>query len=687
MVVQHGPSKFSVKCLLWQYDQLMRLPLDGVNAAPLESNIFEWHGNFYFKEDHQHFPSMVVHFILTLPKDFPNSTPEMVLLNPFPHSHVIGDTICFSLLNHWQWFFNGQPNTTFWNPSRTIRSLLESVYIFLTVDEDKHITVSEYSAKSALGRAQRACCRACGHNPSQGKPWPPEEYWTASLSSSRQEQQVCALAMHDDLVTNNAEPTKKRAVAATKKVPPSLPKKAVVVEITQNTAVRVKAKSQDLDTRTEQFDTRAATLKAEAESMMASAPSALLDLGAVSLEAMEDFRCSITGVAFDHSEKAVLGFGVNVQRRPDGTILAISTDLMPISMRVFVEGKIRKSALGEKITHFFPFAINEQHWRKAKRVLPACVDAILKGSSERNLSNRPEDKLFFVVGELWKSMAVLMMKGEAHASEKVLKGFCALHHILLFATEERDIFDGSANPRGMIAKSAEEEETADLDAAWTLVTNKKNVHKTNKEAKSNVLTLANNRVKSFAKSPWARHKSKCPDFGRFLPLMLLSDLTWWEMQEPFVGELLARNAKWIAKEQPSLKTVKPYERRSVPSRRITESWGPSATGLKLTAFQIRFVLNILPWAREGLPKSVLDAYSAVVGGSRKRLLARVMYNTLGGRPTQGMLEKFQKETKAIEGMTSYEEFFETVEMKGDRVTIQHMLCNAMERSEQCHYHR
>jgi ubiquitin-protein ligase len=190
MVFSNSPS-FAMKCLFWQYDQLMRSPLDGVNAAPLESNVFEWHGNFYFKEDHERFPGMVVHFILELPANYPNGMPSTHLLNPFTHSHVIRDTICFSLLAEWRWFFEGQPDTAFWNPARTIRSLLESVYIFFTVDEDKHIVVSKHSARTDLQRARTVCCGTCGHKPREGTVWPPEEAWMAALSASQLGDQVC----------------------------------------------------------------------------------------------------------------------------------------------------------------------------------------------------------------------------------------------------------------------------------------------------------------------------------------------------------------------------------------------------------------------------------------------------------------------------------------------------------------
>eukprot|EP00957_Ditylum_brightwellii_P093830 7145601-Ditylum_brightwellii.AAC.1 len=130
----------------------MHLPLDGINVAPSEHDIYKWHGNFYFNKDHEHFPGMVLHFILNLPHDYPSNTQDMKLLTSIPHSHVFGDAICFSLLSDFQWWFEGEnlPATTLWNPSRTVWSLLESVYTFLIVDEDKHVSVHKQSAQNAI---------------------------------------------------------------------------------------------------------------------------------------------------------------------------------------------------------------------------------------------------------------------------------------------------------------------------------------------------------------------------------------------------------------------------------------------------------------------------------------------------------------------------------------------------------
>mmetsp|Transcript_4517 Transcript_4517/g.6173 ORF Transcript_4517/g.6173 Transcript_4517/m.6173 type:complete len:703 (-) Transcript_4517:111-2219(-) len=702
MVGKNDKSSFSTKCLMWQYEEIMRSPLEGVNAAPLESNIFEWHGNFYFNENHEHFPGMVLHFILNLPTDYPNSTPDMQLLTYFPHSHVFGGTICFSLLSQFQWWFSseGLPETAFWNPSRSIRSLLESVYTFLTVDEDKHVSVTKDKARAAIQSSRSARC-SCGHHPSSNKLWPPEEDWLASNNNSETEKQISSLAFHEDLA--GKKPGSKRtaiAVCSKRTAPPAPPTKAVTVSISN---IPNDASCSNLE-----FNTHIASLKKRAEGIHASTSEPISSVRLMDEETLGDFRCSITGVAFNQSENVVLGFGVNVERRErDKTILSITTDLMPITLEAFVKGKIRKSALGMKLTHFFPFAINERHWSKAKRVLPWCLDSILGGHKERNLSDNQDDKLLFVVGELWKSMAVLMMKGGTHASEKVLKGFCALHHILLLATEEADPLSGVAanlmedevvceaesKTNEKLSISTDENDDKKQAAkplhpkqdSWTVVVpRKKRIHNSTQTEHRSVLSLANERVRSFVRHPRGRHKAQCPDFGRFLPLLLLSDLKWREVQHPFVHELLARNARWIVKAHPELRQVYDWE-YDKPSLRVTKSWDPSATGLKITAFQIWFVLNVHSWALSALPEPITDAYSKI---GNNRLLLRAMYDTLGGRPTKSMMLRFQQETKSIEAMTKYEDFFQTVEMPvHGSLLIQRLLCDAMSHSSKCRYHR
>ena len=245
-------------------------------------------------------------------------------------------------------------------------------------------------------------------------------------------------------------------------------------------------------------------------------------------------------------------------------------------------------------------------------MLTGCVDAILAASKEHVLFASPNKRLLLhVVGEIWKSMAVLMMKGEAHTSEKVLKGFCALHHILLLAADDQepincchDIDDNVPSGVDERKQSAETDHVNhETSTDWIEVTPRRK----HKLVRNSVLDIVENCVGQFVKYPDARHKSRCPDFGRFLPLILLSDLSWDEIKEPFINELMARNSSWIVKTNRGLHRVN-HSEMIRPSNRAVISWGASATGLRLTAFQIRFALNGLSWAREALSEPLVAVY-------------------------------------------------------------------------------
>jgi hypothetical protein len=53
---------FATKILMKQLKELQQHPVLGVHACPLETNLFEWHGNVFFPEDHEYFRSLCLHF-------------------------------------------------------------------------------------------------------------------------------------------------------------------------------------------------------------------------------------------------------------------------------------------------------------------------------------------------------------------------------------------------------------------------------------------------------------------------------------------------------------------------------------------------------------------------------------------------------------------------------------------------
>ena len=286
----------------------------------------------------------------------------------------------------------------FWNPARTIRSLLESVYVFLTVDEDASVNgsfLTESSRNRALAEANKTSCLRCGHKPCLERVWPPVETWYAARAPRpryKSEQRIYSRVMYEDLTCTS--------------VPcgdslPSLPPAKYGVSPMASSRTTGKATQA-------MFDERIALLQVHAQKLVDSSGQ---KIGRLSTDAMEEFRCSISGVGYDHSNKVVLGFGVNVIRNAeDGRIASVTSDFTPFSREIFFKGGIRKSALESPMTHFFPFGINARHWKRALRILPFCVNSILRNGPEDADVTRPEERILFVVGELWKNLTLGMMK-------------------------------------------------------------------------------------------------------------------------------------------------------------------------------------------------------------------------------------------------------------------------------------
>jgi len=314
-----------------------------------------------------------------------------------------------------------------------------------------------------------------------------------------------------------------------------------------------------------------------------------------------------------------MGFGVAVSSGGKGGI-TITTDMYPISYESFYVDKTKISAGGVPITHYIPFALNQEHWKlKGFEVAKESISLIVTGVKDRFKPYMVID----TIGELWKTKAVEMMKGEEHASEKILIGFCAFHHLLLaFALEIPEIRD-----------------------------------------------IATKKVKEFISSPNARNKNACPDFGKFLPLFLISDIPWENDQHAgrfCVSELFTRNAMWILKQHQGLENPK------IDDNRVKKSWAPSEVGLKLTCFQIRYLLEVgrpLPGGSESLE----DGW--------KRL------NSLLGRPNAKMTSDFQATVKRVQAIPDYVTWFEAMGLgKPPESVICEMLQDAMQNSSDQGYH-
>ena len=75
--------------MLRDYQEIQKYPLPTVSAAPLESNIYEWHANIMAVAD-TIYTGMIFHFIMKFPKDYPHSPPKISMENTIIHPNIFG---------------------------------------------------------------------------------------------------------------------------------------------------------------------------------------------------------------------------------------------------------------------------------------------------------------------------------------------------------------------------------------------------------------------------------------------------------------------------------------------------------------------------------------------------------------------------------------------------------------------
>uniref|UniRef100_A0A0G4I962 Uncharacterized protein n=1 Tax=Chromera velia CCMP2878 TaxID=1169474 RepID=A0A0G4I962_9ALVE len=109
----------------------------------------------YFEQPGEKFDTALLHLHLTIPSNYPVSSPEVELMTPHLHSHVIGKRVCFSLAPAFRWHFEDEnsPENIFWNTSWTLSEYLKLLWQFLSKDEDAEETVVSYDLEDSEVRA------------------------------------------------------------------------------------------------------------------------------------------------------------------------------------------------------------------------------------------------------------------------------------------------------------------------------------------------------------------------------------------------------------------------------------------------------------------------------------------------------------------------------------------------------
>ncbi|KAF3911424.1 hypothetical protein ABW20_dc0103970 [Dactylellina cionopaga] len=149
--------------LLADYTEIQNSPVSTtVNALPLESDIYQWHGNLKFPQGFH------IHFQMLFPSNYPTNPPSLLLSTRLPHENVLhavgGYKVCLDMLDE---SVDGEYKG--WSQSYSVRSILMQLEAFLT-DEKELVNARLGTMELAEQDALRFTCEKCGG--SKKKPWP-----------------------------------------------------------------------------------------------------------------------------------------------------------------------------------------------------------------------------------------------------------------------------------------------------------------------------------------------------------------------------------------------------------------------------------------------------------------------------------------------------------------------------------
>ena len=114
--------KIGLKRLSKEYKSLRINPIDGIEAHPLEENIFEWY--YILKPVQEPYKNGIYYGKLIFPDEYPMKAPDIYMITPSGRFEV-NSKICLSMSSF-------HPES--WNPSWSIGSMLLGIISFMYED-------------------------------------------------------------------------------------------------------------------------------------------------------------------------------------------------------------------------------------------------------------------------------------------------------------------------------------------------------------------------------------------------------------------------------------------------------------------------------------------------------------------------------------------------------------------------
>jgi NLR family CARD domain-containing protein 3 len=260
-------------------------------------------------------------------------------------------------------------------------------------------------------------------------------------------------------------------------------------------------------------------------------------------------------------EEDCIGVGISYSKNlRTGEIKSIQSSLDLISLRAFMNHKLRLSSFNTRFSHWLPIYINGDHGKKAMYLAERSISIICTG----NHFNFKPSMVLEIFPKIMSTMVVEVTSGKTHASIKALKGYCWFQRMF-------------------------------LNFVATYPELKKQCEET---------------ISSFIKDEKKRHKDVVPNLGEFLQLMTVTDFTWKDIKDAYIEESFIRNVFWILNKYPELENEKHNE--FTDDDRLKYSYQVSKTSQKLLFFNIFYMENLAHPEKQTL-LDIAKAYDANFG--------------------------------------------------------------------------
>ncbi|CAH0480307.1 unnamed protein product [Peronospora belbahrii] len=195
----------AIKRIQGDVREMMTNPSDQYAAAPLETNMFDWHFTLRGPRDTE-FEGGIYHGRIILPSDYPFKPPNIMLLTPNGRFEV-KKKICLSISAH-------HPEE--WQPAWGVRLILEALISFMPTKGDGAIGALDFDVDERKRLAKLSVnykCETCGHVADLI----PELEAENEKKPSKYTEQIAQLHLHslENAQPSSASKDEKEAVNAT----------------------------------------------------------------------------------------------------------------------------------------------------------------------------------------------------------------------------------------------------------------------------------------------------------------------------------------------------------------------------------------------------------------------------------------------------------------------------------------